>query len=450
VSPLAKRLVRLALPVIGLNVLQVLALAVDTAMCGRLEQSQLALTALGFSVQVFFLLLVAAMGLTVGSVALVARAFGADDHDRVQYVAHQATMLMVGFGLLSATLGVVVAPFVLMALGASEESATLAMNYLRPSLYGSAFYYINLLLIGMLRGVGVTALPFKVALGSNVLNAVLNYGFILGGFGMPAFGVAGAAYGTVLSNLWAISTLIFLINRGAVPGLKIRTRPSEIDRVLAGQLWRIGWPAALDMIVLNAMLLSIVGLIGHLDEVAVAAHGVGIRVQSLAFVPGLAMSQAAGALIGQALGRGDANEARDVLVLARRFTTILMSGLGAVFIVFGGDIVHFAFDVHTGTATHTYAVQWIQILGFSLPIVGIWLAYAGLLHGSGATTTSLRINATTTLAVQIPTSFFLGVVLGWGPAGVWLGLPAGELLKVVLGHRAFKKGSWAKTGSSGR
>ena len=87
---IGRELFRLAAPIVGLNVLSVLTLVVDTAMCGRLPNADDALMALGFSTQVVFLLLVAMMGLTVGTVALIARAHGAGDHERVTHLVRQS------------------------------------------------------------------------------------------------------------------------------------------------------------------------------------------------------------------------------------------------------------------------------------------------------------------------------------------------------------------------
>lgn len=437
---------RLAGPIIGLNVLNVLALAVDTAMCGRLPHSDEALTALGFSTQVFFILLVAAMGMVSGAVALVARAHGAGEGKRVVHVIQQATQLTVGFGIISATVGVLLAPYILSLLGAKGVVRDQAMSYLTPMLWGSTFYYLNITFAAVLRGVGNTVLPFRVALFSNVVNAALNYHFILGGLGGPVLGLAGAAYGTVIANAVAVVLLITLLRRGVVPGVTVPLKPAALDKGLASELWAIGWPAALDMVVLNVMLASIVGMIARLDPLAVAAHGVGLRIQALAFVPGMSVMQATAAIIGQALGRGDVEEARQSVRVSRVLCAAIMSTLGLFFIAFASPMVAIFFDVGVGTVTHTHAVTWIRVLGCSMPIVGVWLAYAGLLHGSGATFTALRINATTTLLVQVPTSAILGMVLGLGPLGVWIGLPAGELLKVWLGHRAFKAEAWALTG----
>src|SRR6185503_13924490 len=103
--------------------------------------------------------------------------------------------------------------------------------------------------------------------------------------------------------------LVWLLRRGSVPGVELRLRPAPLDLPLARQLFRVGAPAALDLVILNGGLLSIVGMLGRIEQAAVAAHGIGLRIQALAFVPGLGVSQATGALVGQALGAGDAARA---------------------------------------------------------------------------------------------------------------------------------------------
>jgi len=117
--------VTLAWPIVGLNVLNVLALAVDTAMCGRLENSENALAALSYSTQVIFLLMVAMLGLTVGTVATVARAHGARHDERVNHVLVQSSQLTVMLAIAIAVIGNILAPQILTLLGATEATLQL-------------------------------------------------------------------------------------------------------------------------------------------------------------------------------------------------------------------------------------------------------------------------------------------------------------------------------------
>jgi len=445
-GPVTLQLVRLALPVIGLNVLTVLALAVDTAMVGRMPGAETALTGMGFATQLSFLLMVLMIGLTVGSVAFVSRAHGADDHERVDHILAQSATLAVVLGLLVAVVGNLLAVPLLTMLGAESTDLAAGLAYLRPSLLFAPATYLNILLAAVLRGVGNTRLAFFVAIGSNLLNVGLNSVFILGTFGFPALGLTGAALGTGISQLSAVALLTFLLSRGAEPALHVRPRLAAIDTTLLRDLVRIGAPAAIDMVVLNAGFLSIVGMLGRIDPLAVAAHGVGLRVQALAFVPGMSISQAIGALVGQALGADDTARAKAVLRSGAGLCVVVMSGLAAL-IIFGRSGIISIFDIDPDGALGAYAQEWMVLLGACMPAVGVHIAFVGLFQGSGATRIPLRINVLMTLLMQIPLSWVLGFPLGWGTFGVWLALPLSFVGKALLGGFFVVRGDWAKTGA---
>jgi len=444
--PIPIRLASLAWPIIGINVLTVLALAVDTAMCGRLPDAETALTGLGFATQVSFLLMVAMIGLTVGTVATVARAFGGGHGDRINHILLQSTQLTIVLGVIVALLGNAVASPILVLLGASPDNLGAALDYLRPMLAGAAFYYLNILYAAVCRGVGNTRVAFGVSVLQNALNFIFNYGLILGHYGLPALGVQGAAIGTVGSHIISSLVMVWLLRRGTLPMIRMPLKPAAIDRSLASDLVRIGTPAALDMVVLNAAFLSIVGMLGRIDELAVAAHGIGLRIQALAFVPGMSISQATGAMVGQALGRSDVAEANSVVKASVVMCTAVMTALALAIIAGAYDIVGL-FDVERGTDLADLTVLWMKLLGYGLPIVGAHITFAGMLQGAGATKTSLRINVLGTLALQIPLSWLLGFPLGMGELGVWLAFPLSFVFKACLGAWYWREGGWAKTGA---
>ena len=442
---MARRLWTLATPIIGLNVLNVLALAVDTAMCGRLPDAELALSALAFAVQIVFLLMVAVIGMTVGSVALVSRAHGAGDGARVNHLLVQSSELTVLVGLTLGVLLNVVARPLLGVLGADEATATEALRYLRPLLWNTPVYYLTFLYAGVLRGVGNTRLPFQVALVANAINFFLNYGLILGNLGMPSLGIRGAAIGTVASQMFSLVALVVLIRRGRAGALTVPLSVRRIDTGLARELFKVGAPAALDMLLVNASFLFIVGMLGRIDQVAVAAHGMGLRVQALAFMPGLSVSQATAALAGQALGAGNVDLARATARASVVVCTVLMTIL-ALLIFFLAPAIIGIFDVAPGTSMYDYTLLWMRMLGLGMPLVGTHIALMGLLQGAGRTTSSLRVNAYSNLLFQIPASAFLGFVWGMGAFGVWLGFLLGFVVKDVMAVSIYRRGDWARVG----
>jgi len=420
-------------------------LAVDSALCGRLPNSEVALEALGFALQVVFLLMVAMLGLLVGTVALVARAYGGRAIDRVNELLVQSTQLTVLVGAVVGVAGALLARPVLVALGASPTVADVGEDYLRPLMIGTPFFYLGLLYAGILRGVGNTRIPFMCALGANVVNAALNYGLVLGHFGFPSLGVTGSAIGTVCAQFLNVVALVVVLRKGVIPDLRLPLRPRRIDRKLAGELFRVGWPAALDMLVLNAGFMTAIGMLGRIDGTTVAAHGLGMRVQSLAFVPGLGIAQATGALIGQALGANDVERARAIT----RASIVLCAAvmwLLAVAIVLAAYPLVGVFDVASGSALEGYAVEWMRLLGLAMVPAAINIALIGMLQGAGATRISLRINIWTTLAVQVPAALVLGFGFGLDEFGVWLSFPIAFAAKALGTYAAYRRGSWAVTG----
>jgi putative MATE family efflux protein len=442
-----RRLFDLAMPIVGLNVLSVVTLAVDTAMCGRLVDAEQALTALGFAGQLIFLLMVAMLGLTVGTVAFIARAHGAGGTQRINHVLHQSILLTYAVSIAVAIVGNLGASVAMRWLGADATVTELGVGYLRPLFTFTVFFYLNILFAAALRAVGNTMLPFMIALLSNLLNIVLNYGLILGRLGLPEMGVRGAAWGTVISQAVAVILMVLILRRDAVHGVRARVHLARIDRPLANDLFRVGAPAALDMLVLNVAFLSVVGMLARVAQVAVAAHGIGLRIQSLAFVPGFGVSQAIGAMVGNALGAGNAREAREVVRSGMLLSTVIMTVIG-LGIVLGAEPIVAIFDVDPATELGRYSILWMRVLGLGMPIVGVHIALIGMLRGAGATNTSLRINIVGTMAIQVPLSWFLGFVVGWGAFGIWVAVPISFAVRMCLGVLAYRKGSWARAGAT--
>jgi putative MATE family efflux protein len=440
-----RRLWSLSAPVIGINVLAVLMLAVDSMLCGRLPNSDTALAALGYATSVVFLLMVAMLGLMVGTIALVARAYGGGDHERVNHVLVQSTQLTVIVGIVVGVIGAILARPILVVLGASDEVADTGARYLQPLMIGTPCYYLTILYAGVFRGVGNTRIPFLCALLANVVNAILNYALVLGHFGFPSLGVLGSAIGTVTAQAINLVVLVYAMRRGSVPDLFLPIAVRKIDRPLAGELFRIGWPAALDMLILNAGFLSALGMLGRIDQITVAAHGLGMRVQSLAFVPGLGVAQATGALIGQSLGASDVSQAKQIMRASLMLCFVIMVALALV-IVAAAHPLFGIFTASRGGAFEGYAVDWMRILGLTMLPSAINIAFMGLFQGSGATMTSLRINFWSTLAIQVPLAGLLGFTLDGGATGVWMSFPVAAALKAVLQYLAYRQEKWAVTG----
>lgn len=444
VPEVRRELVRIALPVVGLNLLGVLSLGVDMAMCGHLPDGARALVALGFATQVVLATNVTVLGLTVGAVALIARAHGARDPARVAHVLAQSIVVTALAALVVGALATVLTAPLLRWLGADAEARATGALYLRPMLGLAVFHFLSTLLAGAMRAVGRTSLPFVVALGTCALHILLAFALIHGRFGAPALGVRGAAWSAVLSQAASVVLLLGAIARGAVPGLRFERPTRLLDVALVRRLGTVGLPAALDMLIIHGSFLVIVAMLATFGGESVAANSVGLRVQSLAFVPGLAISQATAAMVGAALGASDETRARDVAGVSVRATVALMLVLGVVVAGLASPILG-VFAVHEGSAIHGLARTWMRLLGLSLPIAGANIALVGVLRGAGATTSSLLVNALGTLVVQIPLGYALAYGVGLGALGVWLAVPFAFAARLALSLALYRRGAWART-----
>lgn len=442
---ISRQLFSLSMPIVGLNLLAMLMLTVDAAICGRLPNSQDALAALGYASQIILLMMVVTLGMIVGTVALVARAYGARALDRVNDLLVQSTQLMVIAGALLGVASVALARPLLELLGATPSVAEVGTRYLRTLMLGTPLFCLNFLYAGVMRGVGNTRVPFSCALGANVINAILNYALALGHFGLPAMGVTGSAIGSVIAQGCNVAALVWVLRSGRIASMRLRLHPVPIDRRLVVELFRVGWPAAVDLLVLNIGFLIGIAILGRIDEVTVAAHGLGLRIQSLAFVPGLGISQATAALIGQALGAADVERTRKIARASMALCTLMMAALGLAIVAAAFPLVHL-FDVRPDTALEGFSVEWMRLLGVSLLPAGVNMALVGLLQGAGATRTSLRINAWTTFGVQVPLAYLLAFPLGLAQTGVWLTFPIVFATKAIVVYVAYRRERWAVTG----
>ena len=154
---------------------------------------------------------------------------------------------------------------------------------------------------------------------------------------------------------------------------------------------------------------------------------------------------AAAALVGQELGAARPDGARAAVKAAVWGCLGVMTVLGLGFIAGTGPMLSF-FDVTPESDLGLRTTEWIQVLGFTMPLFGVHIALVGMLQGAGDTRTSLTINLIGTLLVQFPAGLILGFWMGMGPLGVWLSFPVAYLLRTTLEAIVYWRGAWARVG----
>lgn len=442
---LRRRVLSLALPAVGEQVLNTLVGLADTFLVGHLSlaasvslgySSATALAGVGLASWLIWVMTVLFIAVSVGSTALIARARGANDMQSAQEVLRQSLIV----GLLMGGVAMIVGEFGAVAglrlLGAAPEVIPLGVTFLRIvsfSLVPAALLFIG---AAALRGAGDTRTPLYVMLGVNVVNIVLSWLFINGNAGAPTLGVAGTALGAAVARGGGGLVLMGVLLRGR-SGLRL----SLSVRPHWGVLWRIfriGAPSGAEQLVFQGALLFFVRFVTGLGTIAYAAHNVVINIESLSFLPGTGYAIAATTLVGQRLGAGRPDEAQAGAYEALRQGLLMMSLLGLFMVLFPHQLIGlFVAD----PAVADVGASAMRIAGLVQPLLALNFILSGGLRGAGDTRWPLYTKIVSTWGVRLP-MVVLFTSLGLGLTGVWCAMAADFIVQAGFAWWRFRGGRW--------
>ena len=411
-------LLRLALPIVVVQLGTMLMGVIDTIMVGHVSARALAAVALGNLY--FWACSIFGMGVLMALDPVVAQAVGAKDEVAVARGFQRGFLLAV---LLTIPISIVLlfTDPVLRALGQGPDVVPLAVSYVLYCVPGVlpflAFTVLRQTLQAMerVRPIVVTMII------ANAANVVLNWVLIFGKLGAPALGVGGAAWATTVAR-WLMVVLLFVI---AWRPLRPYLLPLRADTFLLAPLGRmlaLGAPIGLQF-QLEYGIFAVVGLLmGTMGTTPLAAHQVAINIASFPFMVPMGVAAAVAVLVGHAVGRGDAFGARQAA------TAALVTGVGfmalmAIVLVVAPGLIARIYTVDA--AVIAIAVVLIPLAGFFQVFDGMQVVCGGILRGLGDTHSPLITNIVGFWVLGLPLGVWLGVRLGHGPAGLWWGLVVG-------------------------
>ena len=397
---------------------------VDTLMVGWLAPE--AIGAVGLGSILFFTAAVFGMGLLLGLDTFVAQAFGAGNlhechrwlRDGVHLALLTAPVLMLlSLGLLHLLPLVGLHPAVLVLVGPYVSALTWSAL---PLLFYAAFRrYLQAL--GVVRPVMLTLLA------ANIVNALFNWLLIFGRFRLPAMGVAGSAWSTVIARVFMAVVLGAII---VVRERRDRLGLSDISFVSVEwrriwQLVRLGTPAALQVTAEVGVFGAVAVLAGRIDPIALAAHQVALNIASVTFMVPLGLASAGAVRVGHAVGRRDAEAVAragwSAIVLGGGFMTIA----AIVFVVAPGWLVRL---FTTDTAVIATGIGLLRVAAAFQLFDGIQGVTTGALRGLGDTETAMLANLIGHWLIGLPFAAIAAFWLGWGVIGLWAGLSVGLTL----------------------
>jgi MATE family multidrug resistance protein len=429
-------LLRLALPVVVVEVGLMFMGVVDTMSVGRVGAAAIAAVALGnlyyFSVSIF------GMGLLLALDPIVAQAVGARDDEGVAR-AMQRGLLLSGLVALVTALLLLPAEGALSALAQPADVVPIAAGYAHASIPGTLPFFAFIVLRQSLQAIGRLT-PIVVAIvGANVANAVLNWIFIHGRLGFPALGAVGTGWASSVSR-WLLVLILVLLARDE---LRRRLRPVRREVFEGAPLRRmlaLGVPVAVHHVLEYGAFGVVTVLMGWLGATQVAAHQVALNLAALTFMVPLGIAAAGSVLVGRAIGRGDASAARAAARTALVCGIAFMSTTALLFLGLAEPLAR----LYTSDASVVaIAASLIPLAGIFQVFDGTQVVSAGVLRGAGDTRAPMVIGLVGFWLVGIPISLLLGIHGDAGPRGLWWGLVGGlaAVALILLGRVRHKFGT---------
>jgi len=332
----------------------------------------------------------------IGALVLVAQSWGAGDRGKAERAAGEALTMNIALSIPLGLLAWQLAPWLVGLLGGEGTGPLvegLAVEYFRARLWGLPFLYASLVYGAVYRGVGVTRPVLYGTIVFASLNATLDPVLIYGLLGAPRLGIAGAGYASSIANAVYLAALAVQAERAL--GFRVRPlRPTEIALLEA----RVGGPALAERLAFVAGNLAYLGVVARCGEDALAAHTIGVRIESLAFLPIFSIGEAAATLAGQEVGQGRPDRAKHAGWEVAKLN--LLAGLATgLLIIVASRFIPAAFT--SDPRVEELAATYLVIAAITEPFFGVAISLTMAIRGAGNTVVPTIINLTSLYLLRV-------------------------------------------------
>lgn len=403
---------RIALPIMGGMMSQNILNLVDIGMVGRLGDKALAATGIGSFTN--YLAIAFIIGLSSGVQALAARRLGEGRETETAVPLNGGLSLALMIGLPLCVVMVLATPWAFGFLTEDAEVAAIGIPYLEVRMLGMVAVGMNFSFRGYWSAIHMTGIYLRTILVMHACNIFLNWVLIFGNLGAPELGVYGAGLATTVSlYIGTVLYLIFAWRHARDKGF-LRRIPT---RATLWQQLKISLPASLQQLFFSAGLVTLVWIVGRIGTAEVAAVNVLMTFHITAVLPAMGVALAATTLVGNALGRGDTEDAARWGWEAAALSLVYGVAVSVVLIPLAHPILSvFLTNPETRQLAYWPMILWASLIGLDTMAMVLMNA----LIGAGDTRRSMWISLVSQWLFFLPVAFLVGPVLGFGLLGVWL------------------------------
>ncbi|KAF0198732.1 MAG: drug/sodium [Bacteroidetes bacterium] len=431
----ARLIFKFATPMLLGNVFQQLYNVADSIIVGKFLGKE-ALAAVGASFPLIFMLVGFIIGIASGSTIIIAQYFGAKDMVKVRKSIDTMYIFLFFASLVVGVLGIVFSESIFRLIRLPEDVIPQAALYMQVYLTGILFFFGFNGVSAVLRGLGDSKTPLYFLIISTVANILFDLLFVI----VFKWGIAGAAFATVLSQAGAFVTLVLYLNHRH-PVINLSWRKYIWDREIFRSSIRIGVPTGFQQTFVSLGMLALLRIVNDYGTDTVAAYSVAVRIDGLAALPAMNFGQALSTYTGQNIGANLISRVKHGFV-----ATMNMSGIVAI--VTSGLVMLFRTELMT---LFTNDMNVIEIGARYLLIVsGFYLFFSsmfvigGVMRGAGDTIIPMFITLFSLWIIRIPLAAILSKHIGVD--GIWWAIPLAWFMGMALSYIYYKKGKWKTKG----
>src|SRR5689334_19637332 len=435
-GPLSRAIVLLAIPMVTEMIMESVFAVWDIFWVAHLGAD--AVATVGLTESLLTLIYTAAMGLSIGVTAMVARRIGEKNPEGAADAAVQGIALGVGVAAVIGVLGVMFAPRLLAVMGASSAVQAMGATYARIMIGGNVVILLLFLINAIFRGAGDAAIAMRVLWLANWINIALGPCLIFGLGPFPRLGVTGAAVATTIGRGTGVLYQLSRLWRGDAR-VTIRRSHLALHPAVMRTMLRLSGTGTVQVLIGTASWIGLVRIVAGFGSEALAGYQIAIRIIIFALLPSWGLANAAATLVGQGLGSGNAERAERAVWLAGFYNMLFLGTVGALFVVFAGPIVRL---FPAGPAVAPIAELCLRTISYGFLFYAYGMVLTQSFNGAGDTWTPTWINLACFWLWEIPLAYVLARHANLGPRGVALAVTIAFSTVAVVSALLFRRGRW--------
>ena len=419
------------------NALQVLYSTIDMLIVGEYVGTA-GLSAVSQSSLIVNFATMVCLGFANGGQVLLAQALGAGKRREMNNIVGTLFVYVCAVSLLLSGVILLFSRQILAAINIPPESADMALDYLIISAAGLIFTAGYNMVSAVLRGMGDAKSPFLFIGIASVLNLVLDIIFT----GLLGFGVAGAAWATIIGQAVSfIFSIFYLMHKKEEFGFDFSRESFIPKKRYVSMITGLGMPMAVQSGFINISMLFVNSMVNGLGLIESATFGVGMRIDDIINKISQGIQHAAMPMISQNIGAGEKKRAKEVVYRAWIFSAILTAFFMTLYITLGKQLFMLFDD---NPAVHEMSVDFIRAILFMFPAFAVMRGSGAFIQGNGNAKLSMALAILDGVVLRIGLSWLFGSYLGLGFFGFVLGYGLAPYGYAIPSLIFFLSGRWEK------